>query len=193
VRRGRFAAERGATLIEFTIVLPVFLLLVFAILEFGLGFNSLLSAYNTSRSSARVASAMGNEPESDFATVGAAVKAANAAVTGDLVRIVVFRATGPDTAVPAACTTAAVGVAGTCNVYLPASFSAPEAAYGCGVGELDAFWCPSNRKVALTGADGPPDYIGVYVEVRHRMLTGMFGGERVIADQTVMRVEPRRR
>ena len=158
-----------------------------------MGFNSLLSTYNTSRSSARVASAMGNEPESDFSVVRAAVKAANAAVKADLERIVVFRATGPDSVVPPECTTGTIGVTGTCNVYLPADFDAPIDDYGCGVGERDSYWCASNRKVSLTGAQGPPDYIGVWVQVRHGMLTGLFGGEKVLTDQTVMRIEPRRR
>jgi hypothetical protein len=193
VRRGRLAGERGATLVEFAIVLPVFLLILFAILEFGLGFNTQLTAYNTSRSAARVASAMGNEPEADFSVVRAAVKDGDVAIVADLRRIVVFRATSSESDVPPQCTTSQVGFDDVCNVYLPADFADPIDEYGCGGSELDQFWCPSNRKVALSGSQGPPDYIGVWVEFRHDMLTGLFGGQRTITDQTVMRIEPRRR
>lgn len=189
----KFRSERGASLLESAIVFPIFALLLFAILEFGLGFNSLLSTYDTSRTSARVASAMANEPDSDYVVVRAAVKAAGTSVRGDLRRIVVFRAAGPEATVPDACRTAAVGVADTCNVYLPADFDAPVEDFGCDLGERDIFWCPSDRKVALTGTNGPPDYIGVWVQVEHGMLTGFFGGARQLTDQTVMRIEPRRR
>lgn len=185
--------ERGATLVEFAVVAPLFFTLIFAVLEFGLAFNTYLGVANTSRSSARVASAMANEPEADYAILRSVVKSSSTMVRGDIQRIVVFRAATPDSQVPAACRTATVGIPNTCNVYLPANFADPDTAYGCGGADLDRFWCPTVRKVAVTGAQGPPDYIGVWVEAQHGMLTGFFGSSRTLTDQTVMRIEPRRR
>lgn len=185
--------ERGATLVEFAVVAPLFFALIFAVIEFGLAFNSYLGVANTSRTSARVASAMANEPEADYAVLRSVVKSSSSMVRGEIQRIVVFRAATPDSPVPADCRTATVGVFGSCNVYLPPNFADPESAYGCGGIRLDRFWCPTARKVAITGAQGPPDYIGVWVQAEHGMLTGFFGSNRTITDQTVMRIEPRRR
>ncbi len=47
--------ERGQSLVEFALVLPVVLLLIFGLLEFGRVLNGLVSAYHCANSLARVA------------------------------------------------------------------------------------------------------------------------------------------
>ncbi len=48
-----------------------------------------------------------------------------------------------------------------------------------------------SRKIALTGTNGPPDYIGVYVEGVHTNLVGFFGKTFTFTSQNVIRIEPR--
>jgi len=47
-------AERGQGMVEFVLVLPIFLLLVFAIMDFGMGFHAWLTVTNSAREGARV-------------------------------------------------------------------------------------------------------------------------------------------
>jgi Flp pilus assembly protein TadG len=49
-RRG----EKGQSLAEFVLVLPIFLILVFAIIDFGLGFHAWLTVTNSAREGARL-------------------------------------------------------------------------------------------------------------------------------------------
>ena len=55
--RGR--SERGQSLLEFALVLPVFLVLVFGIIDFGLGLKAWISITNAAREGARVGAVRG--------------------------------------------------------------------------------------------------------------------------------------
>ncbi len=50
LRRG----EKGQSLAEFVLVLPIFLILVFAIIDFGLGFHAWITVTNSAREGARL-------------------------------------------------------------------------------------------------------------------------------------------
>jgi Flp pilus assembly protein TadG len=54
-RRGRQPNERGATLVEFAFVLPLFILLLFAIIDFGWLFTQFLDVKQGAREGARLA------------------------------------------------------------------------------------------------------------------------------------------
>jgi hypothetical protein len=41
-----------------------------------------------------------------------------------------------------------------------------------------------------SGTGGPPDYLGVWIRVRHDFVTDFFGGSLTITDNAVMRLEP---
>lgn len=53
----------------------------------------------------------------------------------------------------------------------------------------DRYWCPTTRNVSFGGSD----FIGVYMKLDHRWLTRIFGTNRSIQDQSVIRMEPRSR
>ena len=46
--------ERGQSLAEFALVVPIFLMLIFAIVDFGMGFHSYITVTNSVREGARV-------------------------------------------------------------------------------------------------------------------------------------------
>ena len=48
--------EKGQSLAEFVMVLPIFLILVFAIMDFGMGFHAWLTVTNSAREGARLGS-----------------------------------------------------------------------------------------------------------------------------------------
>lgn len=54
LKRGNNKGEKGQSLAEFVLVLPIFLILVFAIIDFGLGFHAWLTVTNSAREGARL-------------------------------------------------------------------------------------------------------------------------------------------
>ena len=54
LKRGIRKGEKGQSLAEFVLVLPIFLILVFAIIDFGLGFHAWLTITNSAREGARL-------------------------------------------------------------------------------------------------------------------------------------------
>jgi hypothetical protein len=63
--------ERGAALVEFSIVSVLLFTLLFGIVEFGLAFRDRLTMANASQSAARVLAALGNEDDTDFQALSA--------------------------------------------------------------------------------------------------------------------------
>jgi hypothetical protein len=188
--------DGGAVLVEAAVALPVFVVLVLGIIEFGLAFKDYLTASNMTRTGARVASAAANDALADQRTLAALARASAAVSRGSIERIVVYRADSVDTPVPAVCTTSATGVASgpvRCNVYRVADLDRPATDFGCQPTSPDRYWCPRDRKVAQAGPNGPPDLVGVWVRLRHHYVSGLVGDSVELDSTTVMRVEPRRR
>lgn len=70
-RRGR--AERGAAAVEFAILLPVLLLILFGIVEYGSIFNAQLSLQHAAREGVREMVVHGDQDAAEQAAVAAAV------------------------------------------------------------------------------------------------------------------------
>jgi Flp pilus assembly protein TadG len=54
VEEGRVRRQRGAALVEFALIVTLFLMLVFGMIEFGLDYNNYISVRNGSREAARM-------------------------------------------------------------------------------------------------------------------------------------------
>ena len=197
--------DRGTALLETAVVAPVFLALVFGILEFGLLFKTYLTANDTVLDAARVGAVQGPNPTTDGANADfSIVKSVRDSTAGidpqDIERIVVYRgrpstAGSPMAQVPSVCKNGdASSVASSCNVYDPIeAFDAVQRGdtdyFDCSAGtEASCGWDPDSR------SDGPRavdiDYVGVYVEVKHDMITGLYGTERDIDAAAIQRIEP---
>jgi len=59
----RRKGEDGQTLVEFTLVLPIFLLVLFAIVDFGMAFHAWITVTNSAREGARVGSVRATSAE----------------------------------------------------------------------------------------------------------------------------------
>ncbi len=185
--------ERGATLVEAAIITPIFMLLIFGILEFGFFFRDYLAVSNGARDGAREASVAGNVLDSDYRILRA-VERATAALPDDAIELIkIYRAIdSDDTASDVGC--GSTGVTNVCNVYTDSSLSLDESKFGCQeialgdpINSLDRFWCPADREVSIgTGLD----YIGVEITITHDYLTGLFGSSVEFDDYIVLKVEP---
>jgi hypothetical protein len=194
LRRRRAQGDRAATMVEAAFITPVFALLIFGMLEFGLTFRDYLTVANVSRDSARGASTYGDDLYADYNVIQVARQSSKGFRPNEIRRLVVFNAgsvsgdiTNPSH--PAhPCLTASIGIDGVCNVYDSADLAMAKSAFGCkSTQDLDRFWCPTTRE---TRASGPPDYVGVYVDARHDFITGFFGPGMNLTDVLVMRIEP---
>lgn len=200
--RRRFRGDDGTALVEAAFVTPVFLVFVLGLLDYGLLLKDYLALNYTSNMAGRSAAIAGNKADADYQVLQAVARASAAIPRATVQRVVVFRAGGDTDVLDATC---AGGTASTtessgalpwashkCNVYTSANLVStyPSSTFGCGIAALDRFWCPTSRKYATTGANGPPDWIGVYVEVRYQFATRLFGNTRTLKSTSILRIEP---
>lgn len=191
LRQTRHRSERGAALIEAALVTPVFLLVLFTIMEMGLLFRDSLTTDNASREGARAASTRGNQADADYFVLRTVEHGLEAMGLERLQYVVVFNATGPTDTLPAGCRVSSQ--AGLCNRYTPADFFA-ELDDGGGndtgnfrCGSLDSSWCPTTRETSLSAGT---DFVGVHVETRHDFVTGFFSDGNDLGETTILRLEP---
>jgi Flp pilus assembly protein TadG len=191
--RGRLR-ERGAVVVEAAIAMLPFLTLVLGILEGSLLIGNYVGTAHAVRAGARAASAVATDPQTDFAVLQRIKQESTSMRRSSIVYIVVYKANSSGDGPTATCK-AGTPVSGVCNVYTAADMVRPTTDFGCIVpNTLDSFWCPSERKTALTLASGgPPDYVGVWMKVNHSTVSGIVGKQRTITDYSVLRIEPRKK
>ena len=182
-------AQRGAALVEFAILAPVLILLIFGALEYGLLFKDYLSISNTTRAGARVGSAAGSGADTDWQILQAVKTAAAALPSGanSLDAIVVYRSSATGGAPPATCLTGPSAASG-CNRYVQADLTRPVTDFGCAAASPDRYWCPTTRSDSQSAG---PDYVGVWVQTTHGFVTKLFGTSRALRDSVTMRIEPK--
>lgn len=219
--RARARSERGATLIEAAVVTPIFVMFLLAIAEGGLYMRNNLGVANTVRAGARAASAAGSDDTADLYTIFNVARESQAIPREAIEYVVVYKASGfgagpteqEEDGVPAGCLNG-YSVANLCNVYRPADFVLAEAEmrersraaaaneqpnparvyFTCKPTSPDRYWCPTDRVDSYSGNGGQgPDYVGVYMKIDHDWLTGLFGDSFPISDQSVIKIEPRRK
>lgn len=77
-------SERGAAAVEFALILPVFVLLIFGMLEFARAYNAQISISNAAREGARVMAIHDDAATARSAAIDAAVSLNPALASGDI-------------------------------------------------------------------------------------------------------------
>src|SRR2546421_10045949 len=77
-RRNRVRDERGQTMAEFAVVLPILVVLLFGIVQFGILFNNYVTLTDAARAGARAAAVSRNDSD----PVGTATAAVRASANG---------------------------------------------------------------------------------------------------------------
>lgn len=190
---GRARSERGAVMVEAAITAPLLFMLIFGVIEMSLMFRDRVALDAVGHDAVRAAAIGGNDQSADHHILEVVMDSASPIAIDQLEMVVVFRADGPNDVVPAACLIGSQDGAEQCNRYLPAQYEEPLSEFGCRDDRnLDRFWCPSERVVVQSAANGgPPDYIGVHLEFDHPMVTGFFGSHRKMTSTAILRIEPR--
>jgi Flp pilus assembly protein TadG len=193
-RRRRCQDDCGAALVEAAIITPVFFLLALGLIEYGLVFRDYIAIGNATSSGTRSLAILGEDDETDYWVLQAIKKDMSAVPTNSIQKIAIFKATGAtDTTSWSSCKTGG-SITNVCNVYTPADWNKTPITtwFGCGPGRLDNAWCPTTRKVAITGTLGPPDFAGVYIRVQHNYVTKLFGNSVTLDNFVISRLEPKR-
>lgn len=196
LRRRRGDGERGAVLVELTLVVPVLITIVLGMFEIGMAWSSSQTVVQGSRSGARTVSQLGTYAYSDQEALRAVLSTFGADV--DRVRrvsIYEYDDTQPN-GVPVACgTSASPASAPGCNSYVQSDFldvtdadHFAESDTSCGTGRASSAWCPASRSNRQSAAT----LIGVEVEYAHQPVSGFFGvSDRILTQRIVMKIEPR--
>ena len=193
--------ERGTALVEAALVTPVFFLLIFGIFEFGLLYRNSLTTDNAAHQGGRAASVGGNRPGADYLLLRAVEHGILTMGLENLDYVIVFRASGPNDTVPAACLTASqTMVSGNpsvpaCNRYVAADFALEiddsngddTGNFRCSSTAVDKYWCPVDRETNISVG---VEYVGVHIQTTHQFITGLFGGSKPLTETRILRLEP---
>ncbi|MFQ5968224.1 MAG: TadE/TadG family type IV pilus assembly protein [Acidimicrobiia bacterium] len=170
--------ERGAALIEMALALPLLVLVLVGMAEFGVAFRDWLSITTATREGIRVGSAAGNDINADCLILEAAGGALVSVPVGNIQELWIFKADSNG------------NPTGQRNIYRPANPSDPPALLQCNGGwySVSNNWPSVNRNVQT----GNLDIMGVRVTFRHNWITqfGQWVGSEVWTDDAIMRLEP---
>ena len=184
--------QRGAVLVELTLVVPVLVTIVLGMFEIGMAWSSSQTVVQSSRSGARTVSQLGTYAYSDQEALRSALSSFGTDV-GQVRRVSIYEydAAEPN-GVPSSCTT---GTTGNRNSYGPLDFAQvtnashfADSDTACGTANASSSWCPTGRSDSQSTAT----LVGVEVEYAHTPVSGFFGvADRILTQRIVMKIEPR--
>ncbi len=151
-------------------------------------FRDYLGVNAAVKDGARTASIASNLPQADWNVLQAIKRTSQPLPDGAIQRIVVFDASQAQNAdgPSQACLNSVPGSG--CNSYVPADWETYDAEkFECN-GVPDPDWCGADRDSSFS--DPNPAKIGVYIEVEHDYVTGLFGSSITIEQHAIFRIEP---
>ncbi len=195
-RHNRARGQRGAALVEAALVFPLLVLLVFGSIEYGLIFRDENNITTAARAGARVGTADKNasgtqvNADDDYQILQA-VYAALGSLAGKVTYVSIYNARTDANGAPGAGCTGPGAISQStpgyeCDVWSAADFTASSATI---VTSPKNVW--KVRPIVLDVTNNlEPTYLGVYIEVAHPYLTGLFGRSRQLHERAVFRFEP---
>jgi hypothetical protein len=186
--RSRFG-EGGAALVEMAIILPLLVLLVFGIIEYGLVFKEKLTIAAAAASSARTGATMGTRAEADFAILQALEAGLFDQVdTGVLISVDIFKATPSTGAKTTFMNTYTYEPSNPACKWDPCPDPTPGNFEGYGV---PGNWPPADRITTLLPGGGGLDVLGIEIVYHHSAVTQLIPGiERDFTELARVRLEP---
>jgi hypothetical protein len=166
--------ERGVTLVEGAIILPVLVLIILSIMELGLAFKDFLTTDFAAKEGARVGALAGNDPEADC----------------NIVQSIVAGYTGTDIAKLDSIDISQVDSNGNLGLTNTWTFAGDDPT-DCSDWNVTEQWPSIGRDVAL-GPSAQLDILGVTIDTRHDWVTGFppWRGQINIERTAIQRLEP---
>ncbi len=173
--RRKADGERGAALVEFAMLTPLFLLLLFGIIEFGLAFRTQLTVSNAVQQAGRVAATLGNDLDMDYETLASMQQGLNNLPGGTIKWVHIYNADTSGNPMSAC----SPGGTSNCNVYQYQKdyITSPQCDWNPCPAEANSYdygggWLPGDRNVALDPNPPGLDDVGVRIYYAHNWLTG---------------------
>lgn len=189
-RQHRRSREGGAAATEMALAVLLLVPLLSGIIDGGVLLQHRRITADAARSAARQGArscwtapgcVSGNYPNADLAILSGIASVLGSRVPR-VTRVIIFRATESNAAVPADCLASSTGVADRCNIYLN-----PFAADGTIVATPAALWPAMSRVRSLAMAD----HVGVHVEYSHQSVIGLVVPPTMtVRARAVFRLEP---
>jgi Flp pilus assembly protein TadG len=183
--RKRMFGERGAAAVEAAIVTPVVMALLFGIVELGFVFKDYLAVAGAVRSGVRIASA--NPRTSTFAQVAAntVAQTGGAMNFNDVQQLWVYQVVKTPLT-----SNKPIGFTDFSNCTVCVKFH-----WDTGTNAFVPFPTPnwpssSQNACSASGPGGPPDRIGVYLQLKHYAFTGLIFSSVNISDASILTLEP---
>ena len=178
----RIFGERGGAAVEAAIVTPVVMAMFFGIVEMGFLFKDYLAVGASVRAGARIASA--SPRTSNFAQAAANQVASTGSAMDftDVQALWVYKA-ALTTNTPIGYTDFSHG----CNPCVQFRWDVGTHAF---VPTSDTWAYTSQNACSASGPGGPPDRIGVYLQLKHYGLTTFVFTSIVISDSAILTLEP---
>ncbi len=184
-RRSRADGDRGAALVEAALIIPVVVIILFGVIEFGFLFATAQTANSSARAGARQAA-------QQYALTPGSTSAdqVKAAVVADLknldgfgtpVEMWIYQADANGDYV----SDASFGTcnAGNCIRYFGWN--------GSDFTTVSGSWGPGGGEGTPDACGATVDSVGVYTVVSHKYIAGIFGRTQSVTENTVMRFEPK--
>jgi hypothetical protein len=190
-------------MVELALVMPVLLVLVLGIMDYGFALREANRLERAVSSAARTGATLANYKYTDYEILKS-VDAATSGIDGLVVEKVVVYKTDVNGGPPSA---ACIGGSGECNVYTAAQLAEDNAEVGFGgrafgqptscAGDWDANWCPMSANPPAPQSRerrrnevAPPDYIGVYIEADYEGITNLLPTGVAMQKYAVFAIEP---
>jgi Flp pilus assembly protein TadG len=178
--------ERGASMVETSVVLLFLAILVLGIIEYGNAFRQATVVEKTVQQSGRVVASVADQALADYEALQTFRSLLDSSDNVTLDYLVIYRSTSADGKVPANCLAASQH--DSCNRYVAADLLRPASDFGsCVLGDPDRYWCPTDRE---RDREPWPDYVGLHARLRYTGITGSLPAPIVIDRSTVYAVEP---
>lgn len=201
----RLRSERGASIIELALVLPLLALLAFAVAEVGLAWTAENKVQNAVSSIARTGTSAGRVGSADALMLISLNAALPPSDWPNLDRVVIYEASSADGRPPAGCIrepnnplNEPINTSLRCNSYSGAfvrsiTSSADSRLSGslsssC-TDKQDRFWCPHIRQDTL-GAAGGPSWLGIWVRILYPNPVPFFFDDFTLEKYAVYRIQP---
>ncbi|MDQ2649121.1 MAG: pilus assembly protein [Actinomycetota bacterium] len=193
-RRGQ-RGDSGLSLLEFVLVLPFVLLIVFGTIEGGAAFVAGDRVAGAAAQAARIGAAGGSRAEADRDLLVALRATLPPGELTRLDRVVVFKPAGADGSIPDGCIKGRGDVSeqgtASCNSYTGDTVRNVTAGsmlgFGGTSGTKDRWWPPALRRDTLSQ---DPDYLGVWVRTVHHGVLGVVFRDVAVTRTSIVRIQP---
>lgn len=180
----RRLSDRGVTLTEFAVLMPLLLILALGAFEYGMLFRDSLTISTAAREAGRVSASSANYGDADCVILEAGAGALQSVQNGVIDEVHIYKSDA-NGSIPA-------DNSSTMRRYSPFQSGDPSLIACSGsdwnAEHLGANWDPSAR----VNDEQNADWSGVRIEYSHTFQTGFlwFNGSRPLADEAVFRIEP---